>query len=204
MTETEGGKNEMHVIPSSIINTVINEHGDQGSAPFMRRSRYRWRGKWWSVTFEGVRVCKCLRMCTPVPVSPAGLTYSAISHWWHPSWPNIKDFHRSNTTVASNTHAHTHVHTHKLTTLGLGLGLPQKSQPSKLSCASNTHNPTHFTSKEMHGVNMHAHTYLVLTWNRASWVVRPIDLWISLKSLAFSLSFLPFSVCLWLDKFLQL
>lgn len=50
------GKNETHVIPSSIINTVINEHGDQGSAPFMMRSSYCWRGKWWSVTFEGVCV----------------------------------------------------------------------------------------------------------------------------------------------------
>lgn len=44
MIGTEGGKEmKCMLFPGSIINTVINERGDQGSALFIRSSRYGWQ-----------------------------------------------------------------------------------------------------------------------------------------------------------------
>lgn len=44
--QREGKKMKCMLFPGSIINTVINEHGDQGSAPYIRSSSYRWQGEW--------------------------------------------------------------------------------------------------------------------------------------------------------------
>lgn len=41
----EGKKMKCMLFPGSIINTVINERGDQGSAPYIRSSSYRRRGE---------------------------------------------------------------------------------------------------------------------------------------------------------------
>lgn len=43
--EREGKKMKCMLFPGSIINTVINERGDQGSAPYIRSSSYRRRGE---------------------------------------------------------------------------------------------------------------------------------------------------------------
>lgn len=96
------------LFPGSIINTVINEQGDQSPAPFMRRSSYCRRGKWWSVTFEGV--CECVargRVLTCVCVVP--LLSKVPSHYKDTSpWPNIRKHHwmaiAQITTATSKTH----------------------------------------------------------------------------------------------------
>lgn len=147
------------LFPGSIINTVINEHGDQGSAPFMRMSSYCWRGKWWSVTFEGVCACVLVLACVYalVCVSPAGLTYSAISHWWHLPWPNIKDRHRSIMTVASNTR--------KDDIAKSRTGVTPKSLPSNFPVPVIPTIPHMFLAKKCMPrlTHTYTHTFLILT-----------------------------------------